>query len=290
MSAPKILLTGSRGVLGRAILDALVSDGHHVRVVSRDKAYKPAHDCEVVVGDLTDWIFTESLAQNCDVVIHCAGEKRDAARFESGNINTTENLIGAANKNRASKFIYVSSVGVYGKTSSPLIDETHSCNPANDYERSKLIAEKSVLSRAKMPALIARPTNVYDDHGMLSLGKMPTLKRVLKGREKTHFIHSKNVAAAITHLATRDVKQKIYNISRDHQENETYRTLVEMLSEESVKEISLPIHIIHWLRLMKNGYSNLGNKTYSGALLTDEGFEYPHALEALIKDAKNNER
>ena len=141
-----------------------------------------------------------------------------------------------------------------------------------------------------MPALIARPTNVYDDHGMLSLGKMPTLKRVLKGREKTHFIHSKNVAAAITHLATRDVKQKIYNISRDHQENETYRTLVEMLSEESVKEISLPIHIIHWLRLMKNGYSNLGNKTYSGALLTDEGFEYPHALEALIKDAKNNER
>jgi len=183
MSAPKILLTGSRGVLGRAILDALVSDGHHVRVVSRDKAYKPAHDCEVVVGDLTDWIFTESLAQNCDVVIHCAGEKRDAARFESGNINTTENLIGAANKNR-----------------------------------------------------------------------------------------------------------KIYNISRDHQENETYRTLVEMLSEESVKEISLPIHIIHWLRLMKNGYSNLGNKTYSGALLTDEGFEYPHALEALIKDAKNNER
>jgi len=160
----KILVTGSRGFLGR-----------HLVVNLRD------YDCEVVEFDIkahdwmdiTDFDACEKIIkeQTPNVVFHLAANPSPAKSMEDPVFDLTINAIGTLNILRAViKFgvdihlIFASTAYVYGEPQYVPIDEKHELNPSSPYGISKLTAENYVRFFHKRYGLnytICRFFNIY---------------------------------------------------------------------------------------------------------------------------------
>jgi dihydroflavonol-4-reductase len=166
MSTKLVLLTGASGFIGTRIQSLLLKRGYRLRTITRKPDVKMSSiDC--FVGDLTDALACRRATKNANIVIHAAGEKRDLARFSIVNVQGTENLLAAAAHEGVERFVHISSVGVIGADplKSKLISEGISCIARNEYERSKLEAEKLVqrVAAKGLRAAILRPANVFGD-------------------------------------------------------------------------------------------------------------------------------
>lgn len=137
----KILLTGSSGFLGRHILEVL----KHFEIVTLSK--KGADICMDLSED------TKKLPM-VDTVIHAAGRahsvpktKEDCELFFkinlAGTLNLLENL--ALSQAIPKKFVYISSVSVYGVTSGKNMNEDTPLLATDPYGLSKIKAEKAVI-------------------------------------------------------------------------------------------------------------------------------------------------
>ena len=62
------------------------------------------------------------------------------------NVEGTRNVIDEAVAAKAERFVYLGSTAVYGETKGEIGEKSHVA-PENDYEKSKLEAEKIVLER-----------------------------------------------------------------------------------------------------------------------------------------------
>jgi nucleoside-diphosphate-sugar epimerase len=86
------------------------------------------------------------LPDGIDLVVHAAGLAHSASsriEFYRTNVTATKNLITALSKSKniIKKFIYISSVSVYGLEKGVNIDEKFPTMPTSPYGQSKLIAE-----------------------------------------------------------------------------------------------------------------------------------------------------
>jgi len=184
MSVKLVLLTGASGFIGTRLQRLLLNSGYHVRILTRKPDWKlPSVDC--FVGDLTDALACRRAMENVNIVIHAAGEKRDASRFSIVNVQGTGNLLVAAVYERVERFVHISSVGVVGADplKSKVFSEDISCKPRNEYERSKWEAEKLVRRAATkgLQAAILRPANVFGD-GDPEQGLLRLIRSVKNGR------------------------------------------------------------------------------------------------------------
>ena len=70
----RILVTGSSGFIGSAVISALVAAGHHVRAASRrpGKAANQNHVEWVELPDLENEVDWEPLVAGMDIVLHLA--------------------------------------------------------------------------------------------------------------------------------------------------------------------------------------------------------------------------
>ncbi len=135
----KILLTGSTGFLGTIIMKEY--SYLNIKGLSRNKS-----DFNVNLDNLVP-IFEEQF----DTVIHCAGKahvvplrKNEILEFYKTNLNGTKNLLKGLEKFTPKKFVFISSVSVYGLTSGEYINETHPLQADDPYGKSKIEAEKVV--------------------------------------------------------------------------------------------------------------------------------------------------
>jgi predicted dehydrogenase/nucleoside-diphosphate-sugar epimerase len=166
----KILITGASGFIGGRVAERLYFDyGNipHCLVQSYVKLLRLARfPTEIVLGNVLDY---ESLLQataECDVVIHCAyGNTENEELNNKINIIGTENLIRAVLERRVRKFIYLSSIEVYGKDQPAVVDEqTETKRSVRDYGNSKLEAERLCLKyfrEKNLPVVILRLALVY---------------------------------------------------------------------------------------------------------------------------------
>lgn len=149
----KVALTGGRGFVGRYVLKALESAGHEVLALSREAMEGPW-----VRGSLESP--PAELFAGVDVLIHCAGEIVDPRFFLSTNFEGTKSLYEASCKAGVSKFIHLSSVGVYGPISNAVVSEESPLNPVGEYENSKAKADEWLLGREEN-IIILRPSIVF---------------------------------------------------------------------------------------------------------------------------------
>lgn len=166
----KILLTGSTGFVGAAVLESLRSKGREVICPVRN-VVSPN---QLRVGELdaaTDW----NLALD-DVgwVIHSAGRAHviddlaadSLAAFRKVNVEGTLNLARQAAHRGVERFVYLSSAKVNGESTtggSPFVAD-HVAAPQDPYAISKFEAEQGLRSIAKQSAMevvIIRPVLVY---------------------------------------------------------------------------------------------------------------------------------
>ena len=135
-----ILLTGANGFLGSALFKEF-ENCNSVRILSRTSGDY------IVSLDQSIPIFNESF----DVVIHAAGlahvvpSKNEFDLFHEVNVHGTQNLLRAFEKSELpKKFVFVSTVAVYGNSEGNLINEQSELNAIDSYGKSKIQAEQLV--------------------------------------------------------------------------------------------------------------------------------------------------
>ena len=150
----KILVTGATGLLGNATAEYLVSKGHEVVAVDRvDGVVAP--NLTVIVGDLTNLEFCDSVMSGIEAVIHLAAipnptDKRQHEVF-SNNVVSSFAVFSAAAHAGVRIVAYASSLSAYGfayseSWTSPKyvpVDEEHPLVYEESYALSKEVNELS---------------------------------------------------------------------------------------------------------------------------------------------------
>jgi nucleoside-diphosphate-sugar epimerase len=211
----RILISGSKGFVGRALISSLPSDLYDV---SQIKSSQDLDLCDLrTVVDLP----------NADIIVHLASKSyvpdsfTNPEKFYRNNFLSTLNLLEKAKKNN-SKFIFVSTY-VYGRPSYLPIDENHPTSPLNPYTQSKLICEELCNSYARdfgIDVIIIRPFNIYGP-GQNSSFLIPTILNQLKLKEinlndprpKRDYVHVDDFVNAIRIIIDKGfIGYNIFNI------------------------------------------------------------------------------
>lgn len=167
-----LLVTGGLGYLGGRIALNFAKKGQKIRIGTRAK---PKNDPFVFQGMALEYVSIDfsderSLVSACEgisKIIHLASlnaidsEKNPDLAFEVNTVGT-ENLLKAAKQQGVKKFIYFSTVHVYGKPLTGYFNENSIPNPCHPYSKSHYLAENILLdavSRKDIDGLIFRLSN-----------------------------------------------------------------------------------------------------------------------------------
>jgi nucleoside-diphosphate-sugar epimerase len=193
----RLLLTGGSGFIGGAVALGCLHAGWDVTLLLRPGSAPPpgamghVHCVYADLGSATAGQLRAMLPA-CDVVIHAAAIRNrwgtPPEAYRRVNVDATRNLLQAVN-GYAHRFVYISSVGVYGFPGLCGITERQPTLPTGgplEYHTSKLEAEYALLeSRAALEKIILRPTITYGPGdadgmvtrliGMIQTGRVPMI-------------------------------------------------------------------------------------------------------------------
>ncbi|HEU4344800.1 MAG TPA: SDR family oxidoreductase [Candidatus Binatia bacterium] len=184
----KVILTGSLGYKGSVLVPKLRAAGHEV------------------IGIDTGWFGGEpqiksdirnlQLLPNAEAIIHLAGIANDpCGELDSKltwevNVHATMNLSELAVRAGIKQFIFASSASVYGLKDNKPVTEEDSLAPVSDYNKTKQVAERVLLSYAdKMAVQIIRPATVCGVSPRMRLDTMVnslTMQALTKGVITAH--------------------------------------------------------------------------------------------------------
>lgn len=164
----QILVTGSSGFIGRFLIPELIAKGHEVRGLDLREGPEFGRGFRFKRGDILDAGLVAASMEGADLVIHLAAEHKDFGVAESVyhrvNVEGTKNLLDCAAKFAVARFVFFSSVAVYGSSPVPT-HEGLECAPELPYGRTKLLAEGALREWAqtdlRRSVVIVRPTVVF---------------------------------------------------------------------------------------------------------------------------------
>ncbi len=220
-----ILVTGGAGFIGSHIVDALIERKFNVIVLdnlvtgNKDFVNKEA---QFVKGDIRnekdlDKLFTK---YKFHAVLHLAGQPSIVNSFTSPRLDAETNFLGTINmvtksiEYKINRFLYASSMTVYGNPEKLPIKEDASCVPINYYGVAKYASERFVHITAdridlknKFNATSFRMFNVYGPRqsltnpyqGVLAIFMGNVLRREKitifgDGKQARDFVYVKDVA------------------------------------------------------------------------------------------------
>ncbi|MGZ3756562.1 MAG: NAD-dependent epimerase/dehydratase family protein [Mucilaginibacter sp.] len=168
----RVLITGINGFIASHIAERLIIEGISVRGLCRrpdEVSWLELQGVELVKGDLLDAEAIKNAVSGCDVVIHAAGWSGgggvpDDLAWKT-NVDGSANVLSASKAYGVERFIYISSIAVYGFNKSLLIDESMPTPLINElYPDSKITAEELVRT-SSLPYTIIRPGCTYGPRG-----------------------------------------------------------------------------------------------------------------------------
>ena len=178
----KALVTGATGFIGSHLCEELIRKGYEVACLSRNNSnikWIESSGVKFLKGDCTILDSLNCVIDEFDYIFHLAGLTKSISKENFFKVNTkgTENLLKKiSNNSRLKRFIYISSLAAVGPGNNGIpVNELSTPAPVSDYGRSKLEAEKAVLSyKGKIPFTILRPPAIYGprDRDMLIMFKM----------------------------------------------------------------------------------------------------------------------
>ena len=225
----EIAVTGSTGLIGRALVERLRSEGHRVLPVTR-----PSSDN--VVGEPIRWDpyrdqIEADAFEGLDAVIHLAGEGIGDKRWtseqkrrilESRTISTSllaTTLAGLTNPPPV--LLSGSAVGFYGDTGDVITDET--APPGDDFPARVCVAWEAATSPAEggdIRVAHLRTGIVLSPKGGALARQLTPFKlgiggRSGSGKQYLSWIHIDDEVSAIVHLLTSDVSGPVNLTSPD---------------------------------------------------------------------------
>lgn len=146
----RLLVLGGSGFIGSHVVDALLAQGHAVRVFDRgpERFRKPLPGVETVFGDFRDRMLLLEALTGIDIVIHLISTTfpgtadLDPQADVTGNLLGTLELLEAMKSIGINRLVYLSSGGtVYGIPQTNMVDEDHPLRPVGSYGIVKVAIE-----------------------------------------------------------------------------------------------------------------------------------------------------
>jgi nucleoside-diphosphate-sugar epimerase len=220
----RLLVTGGTGFIGSHLAEEARRQGAEVVVLGligrpeeqANAALLRGMGVEVLPGSITDKELCRRAAQGATHIFHLAVAMREGGKsdefFESINLDGTRQLLEAASRQRVERFVYCSTIGIYGHRAPGITREDSPLAPGNIYERTKVSAELLVRDFAEhcgVPSVILRPADVYGprDQRLLKMfkgvskGRFPLFG---SGEGRRHMVYVDDVVSAFFKACERD--------------------------------------------------------------------------------------
>jgi len=215
----KILVTGATGKVGSRLAKRLARRGDRVRALVREprRATELGLDVELVKGDLLDEASLAAAVRGVDAVIHCAAFFRGATPEEAHAVNDvgTRHLGAAARAANVERFVFMSTIHVYGPNAGPRVGEDSPCEPVDAYPVSKLAAERALFAQEGLDVRVLRLPFVYGD-GDPHIQEVVPMMRSFDPKQRMSIAHHADVAQAVERiLDVREAAHRIYNVVDD---------------------------------------------------------------------------
>jgi len=152
----EIFLTGGSGFIGHWVVQELLTQGHHLRLLVRNTAKIPSlksmPGVDLIEGTLDDQPVIEKALRGCDACVHIAlGWGETPTLMLQKDTAVTAFLLEASESAGVKRFIYTSSTAAVGEFR-PLMDEGIDVRPMDLYGSTKAASEAYLLGfAAKVP-------------------------------------------------------------------------------------------------------------------------------------------
>ena len=278
-----VLVTGASGFLGGHVAERLSARGDRVRVLLR-KTSKRKHlealpNVEFFEGDVEQVDRVREAVDGIDAVIHAAGlvKARSKDEFFAVNVGGTSNLVHAARTAGVKRFAYVSSLEACGPSPDGAPVPVDLENPFTTYGRSKLSAEKVVLSaKDAMGVTILRPAGIDGPRDQELFAMFQSIQRgflplVAGGEAKGCWVYGSDCAEACIRAIVADVPSGgIYFVDDGYGAIDQKQLLLDAeraLGKHAFLRASLPVPV---LMAISRGLEVMGRLTNKPVMLTRE--------------------
>jgi nucleoside-diphosphate-sugar epimerase len=220
----RLLVTGGTGFIGSHLAEEGRRRGADVVVLGlTDRPEEQGNadllrrsGVEIISGSITDAELCRRAARGATHIFHLAVAMREGGKsdefFESINLDGTRHLLEAASQQRVERFVYCSTIGIYGHRAPGITREDSPLSPGNIYERTKVSAEllvRDFAERCGVPSVILRPADVYGprDQRLLKMfkgvsrGRFPLFG---SGKGRRHMVYVEDVVSAFFKACERD--------------------------------------------------------------------------------------
>ena len=275
------LVTGATGFVGSEIVKALEDAGQ--KVIRSGRRASRTIEAGFMHLDLYATDLDYEKLNGIKTIIHCAAavhnsEVDDSIIF-SANYKGTETLVDAAIKAGVQRFVFLSSVAVYGLShNTDTVTDNFPLNPQSAYAKSKLKAEEMILDRCRLGGMkytILRLPLVFGKRAPGNFGKIMRLS--LSGiplpfgdvHNKRTIVFSKNLADFICQRCLKGFNDNQVLLFSDGIVLSTAEIIEEVRKSVSkpVRNISVSVSILRFL------LGALGGQKISNQLLSDLVFE-----------------
>lgn len=167
------LVTGAAGFIGSAVANKLIELGHNVITIDNLSTGDKSNLNENVIffeGDVFDTNILDQVFQyNINAILHIAGQSSGEISYDNpiydlrSNTESTLLLLRYAKNCGCNKFIFASTMSVYGDQDNEIVDENSVPNPISFYSVGKLASESymKIYSKFGIKCIALRLFNVY---------------------------------------------------------------------------------------------------------------------------------
>ena len=253
----RVLVIGGAGYVGTELVYKLAAIDEVKHIVIYDNLLRGNHNLfigkrklpgakvELTRAELLDTRRLKTEIDRADIVYHLAAKvttpfaNHNPHEFEQVNNWGTAELTYLLEESQVKKFIYISSVSVYG-SSNEESDTSTQPNPKTFYGISKMRGEEHVkrLLQSPVETLILRCGNVYGYSKSMRFDSVinkfifeANFSRKLRifgsGHQHRSFIHINRLSTILSDLVNRDLKPDVYNLV---EHNYSVNDVVERLS------------------------------------------------------------
>jgi UDP-glucose 4-epimerase len=255
----KVLVTGGSGFIGSHVVDRLQIRGLEPRIF--DLVPSPHHragDVDTVLGDLCDPDAVRDALQGCDAVIHLAAladvdqVTKDPALADRVNVRGTQSLLDAARELEIGRFVYASTIWVYGDAAGPeAVDEDTPLGlPKHFYTATKIAGEMYTSAYTELYGLEhtilrfgipygprSRPTAVVAAFTAKALAGQP-LTIAGDGTQSRRFVYVEDLADGVAVSLDPVAANRVYNLVG--RENTSVRSIA-----RTVRDVVGDVPIVH---------------------------------------------